>query len=129
MKNKTAMLLLGSLAFILLGMALVAVLNRTAPGSSTDVRARAGTQNTLKLVGLVNSVSEPQGTFEVADVQFADTSRSGDAKSFGTWIVTAPPAFNFATIFPGSYVTIGVDASTFNVMSRAVNALTVTPGN
>lgn len=130
MKNKTYLFVFGSIILILLGIALVAIISKSAPaGSSSDIRARAGTQNALKFVGVVASIDEGQGTIQVADIQLADSSRSGDAQNYGNWTVTTPPTFNFASISQGSRVTIGVDPSTFNVANHAVTALTLTPGN
>lgn len=130
MKNKTYLFIFGSIILILLGVALVAIIGKAVPaGSSSDIRARAGTQNALKLVGVVASMDEAKGTVRVAGVQFAADNRSGNAQNLGDWTVTAPPAFNFASVSPGMTVTIGVEAATFNVASHAVTALTLTPGN
>lgn len=127
MKSKANLFILVSVVLILLAVALVAILNKTAPkGSSTDVRARAGTTNTLKLVGVVDSVNETQGTILVTSAQFADDNRTGAPQNLGDWTVTAPAAFNFASISPGSAVTIGIDANTFNIASHAVTAVTLT---
>lgn len=130
MKNKTNLFLFGSVILILLAVALVAILNKSAPtGSSTDVRARAGTQNTLKLVAVVNSADEAKGTILVTGVQFADANRAGEPKDLGDWTVMAPEGFNFASVSPGMTVTIGVDPSTFNITSHALTAVTLTAGN
>jgi len=111
-------------------MALVAILNKTAPsGSSTDVRARAGTQYTLKLIGVVNSVNETKGTVEVTGVQFADTNRAGAPQNLGDWTVTAPTGFNFASVTPGTAITMGIDVNTFNIATHTVTAITLTAGN
>lgn len=130
MKNKTYLFIFGSVVIILLAVAMVAILGNIKPNSSSsDIRARAGTQNALKLVGVVASVNETKGTISVTGVQFAESNRSGAAQNLGDWIVTAPPAFNFASISPGSAVTIGVEASTFNITNHAVSALSLTAGN
>ena len=130
MKNKTYLFLFGSLIIILLAIALVAILGNIKPnGSSSDIRARAGTQNALRLVGVVSFVDEGKGIVTVTGVQFAETNRSGDAQNLGDWAVMAPPGFNFASVSPGASVTIGVEASTFNIASHAVTALTLTAGN
>jgi hypothetical protein len=129
MKNKTYLVFVGSFVLILLTVALVAIIGKAVPaGSSSDIRARAGTQNALKFVGVVTSVDEAKGTLQVTGVQLADTSRSGEAQNYGNWTVTAPPAFNFASVSPGMTITIGVEPTTFNVPSHAVTALTLTPG-
>jgi len=130
MKNKTYLFILGSIILILLGIALVAIIGKTVPaGSSSDIRARAGNQNALKFVGVVASMDEEKGTIQVTGIQLADTSRSGEAQNYGDWTVTAPPAFNFASISPGTNVTIGIDSTTFNMPTHTVSALTLTPGN
>jgi hypothetical protein len=130
MKNKTYLVFIGCFILILLTIALIALLGNAVPmGSSSDIRARAGTQNALKFVGVVASVDDVKGTLQVAGVQLAETSRSGDAQNLGNWTVTAPPAFNFASVSPGMTVTIGVEASTFDIASHAVTATTLTPGN
>jgi hypothetical protein len=130
MKSKANVFLFGTIVLILLAVVLVAVLNRSSPTSSpADVRARAGAKSTLKLIGVVNSVNEAKGTIGVTGVHFADSNRAGAPQDFGDWTVTAPAAFNFASISPGSTVTIGIDANTFNIASRAVTAVTLTSGN
>jgi hypothetical protein len=130
MKNKTYLVFVGSFILILLTVALIALLGKAVPaGSSSDIRARAGTQNALKFVGVVASVDEAKGTLQVTGIQLAETSRSGDAQNYGDWTVTAPPAFNFASVSPGTIVTIGVEPSTFDISSHVVSATTLTPGN
>ena len=130
MKSKANLFLFGSVILIILAVALVAILNKSTPAaSSTDVRTRAGTQYTLKLTGVVNAVNEAKGTIEVTGVQFADSNRAGEPQNLGDWTVTAPAAFNFASVPPGTTVTIGVNATTFNVASHIMTAITLTPGN
>src|SRR5689334_4029870 len=125
MKNPN-LFLFGSVILVLLAVALVAILDKTSPTSnSSDVRARAATQYTLKLLGTVDSVNEADGSIQVSGVQFSDVNRSGSAKDLGTWTVIAPAQFNFASVSPGSQVTIGVDAKTFQVTKHEVVALTL----
>jgi hypothetical protein len=130
MKNKTNLFIFGSLILILLAVALVAILDKTAPaGSSNEVRTQAATQNTLKLNGIVNTVNGAKGTIQVINVQFATSNLAGAPKNLGDWTVTAPVGFNFASVSPGTAVTIGVVAPTFNVANHAVTAVTLTTGN
>jgi hypothetical protein len=120
--------LIGSLILIILAIGLVAILDRTSSSTSdTDVRARAGTTNALMVNATVVSVDEAKGTCAVADLYFADTSRSGDAKNFGNWIVTAPGNFNLATLQPGTAVTMGIDGKTFLATQHTVTAITIVP--
>lgn len=114
---------------ILLGIALVAIVKKNAPaGTSTDVRARAVTQNTLKMTGTVNTVDEAAGIIQVMNVQFDDTSRAGEPQNLGDWTVTPPTGFNYVSVSPGTTVTIGVNASTFNIASHEVTAVSLTAG-
>lgn len=130
MKSKANLFLFGSVLLIFMGMAIVAILNKnTGNGSSTDVRARAGSTYSLKLIGTVTEVNEAKGTITAANVYFADTNRSGQQQNLGNWTITAPSTFNFASVSPGVNVTIGIAASTFNVASHALTALTLTAGN
>jgi hypothetical protein len=120
-------LLLASFILIILAAGLVALLDRTksADDASTDVRARASATNALELNATVTSIDEVSGTMVVTDVYFADTSRSGDAKNFGTWTVTVPANFNILSVYPGMNVTIGVDSKTFMTTTRTMTALTI----
>ncbi|MCX6793884.1 MAG: hypothetical protein NTY06_02150 [Candidatus Gottesmanbacteria bacterium] len=130
MKNKSNLFLFVSVILILLAVALVAILDKTVPtGSSIDVRARAGTQNALKLVGVVASVNEAKGTVELTGVQFADTNRAGAPQNLGDWTVTAPTGFNFASVTPGTAITMGIDVNTFNIKNHTVIAITLTTEN
>jgi hypothetical protein len=130
MKNKTNLFLFGSIILIVLAIALVAILDKTAPSSSNteDVRARAGTQYALKFLGMVNTVNELKGTVDVVNVQLADSNRTGAPTNLGEWIVTVPAGFNYSSISQGMTVTIGVDATTFKVTNHVVTAITLTPG-
>ncbi len=129
MKDKSNLFIFGSVIVILLGIALVAIVNKNAPaGTSTDVRARAVTQNTLKMTGTVNTVDEAGGIIQVMNVQFDDTSRAGAPQNLGDWTVMPPIGFNYASVSPGTTVTIGVNASTFNIASHEVTAVSLTAG-
>jgi hypothetical protein len=127
MKNPN-ILLLGSVMFILLAIALVAILDKTTTNSNSgDVRARASTAQALTVSGTVSGVDEINRTVHVENVQLADTSRAGTAKNYGSWIVSTPQNFNFASISPGMRVSIGVDSSKFLVSTHTITAITISP--
>ena len=125
MKNPN-LLLVGSVVFILLAVALVAILDKSSSSSNSanDVRARAATHQALALVGTVSAVDEGKGTVTVDNVLFASNT---SGQNLGSWIVTAPSGFNFATVSPGMKLTIGVDATTFQVTTHTMTALTLVP--
>lgn len=95
-------------------------------GSATDIRAKAGVVNTLKLVGTVESIDSVTGILTVLDVQFAPESRSGKAVNYGTWKVTPPSAFNIATAGPGTKINFTVNSDSFDVVAKEVVAAQMT---
>ncbi len=126
--KKGNLILVGSVVFILLAVALLAVLDKSSSSTATsDVRARAGTKIALKLEGVVSAVDETRGTIEVANLQFSAESRSGEAKDLGNWLVTPPSAFNFASISPGMRVIVAVDSSTFQITKHELTAVSLVP--
>lgn len=90
--------------------------------SGTDIRAKAGVVNTLKLVGTVESVDDITQAIRVLDVQFSPESRSGKAVNYGTWIVTPPNTFNFLNAIPGTHIQFTVNSDSFDVMKKEVVA-------
>jgi hypothetical protein len=126
--NKNTMLV-GSLVLIILAIGMVALLDRSSSQSegSTDVRARAAITNTLMINAVVESTDETLGTITVQNVYFADSSRAGEARDMGTWIVTPPSAFNLGSVSPGTRVRIGVDSKTFLAAKRTLTAVSIVP--
>lgn len=122
-------LLVGSLVLIILAIGMVAILDRSTQSkdSTTDVRARAATAKTLMVNAVVDTVDETSGTLTVSNVYFADTSRSGEAKDMGTWIVTPPATFSLGSVSSGTKVLIGVDSKTFLAMKKTMTAVTIVP--
>ncbi len=90
--------------------------------AGTDIRAKAGVVNTLKLVGSVESTNDLTRTITVINVQFAEESRSGKAVNYGTWIVTPPNTFDFISAVPGAKVNFTVNSDSFDVMKKEVAA-------
>lgn len=114
-------------ALIVVGIVTTSIINvvKTKEGSA-DIRAKAGTLNTLKLTGVVTSVDEAAGTIIVSDVQFDQTSRSGKAVNYGTWTVTPPNTFSISQAVPGIKIAFTISSTSFNVSSKQVAAVSVT---
>ncbi len=113
---------------IIVGVVTTAIINvvknnQTAP---TDIRARAGVVNIIKLVGTVASVNSADGTLMVENVQFSPESRSGPAINYGTWTVTIPTSFNLLSASVGTNVSFVVNASSFDVATHKVSATQIT---
>lgn len=123
--KKGNLLLLGSVVFILLAIALVAILDKSSSPSSgaNDVRARAATAQALALTGTVSKTDSAHGTVTVDNMELSVPA--GAPQNYGTWVVTAPAGFDFTTVAPGTNVTIGVDAATFQVSTHTLTALTL----
>lgn len=117
---------LGSL--IIVGAITTTIINvvKNNNSSATDIRAKAGVVNTLKLVGTVDSVDSMGNTITVLDVQFAPESRSGKPVNYGIWTVTPPPTFSLGTAAPGTKISFTVNSDSFDVVSRNVSAANVT---
>ena len=115
-------------ALILAGVITTAIINvvKNNQSSATDIRAKAGVTNTLKLTGTIDSIDEIAGTITAIDVQFTAESRSGKPVNYGTWTVTPPTTFALSTAAPGAKVTFTVDSDSFNVVSKKVTAANVT---
>jgi hypothetical protein len=126
--KKSNMFLIGSVVLILLAVALVAILDKTSKNSNSgDVRARASGKQSLTVTGTVSAVDEIKSTVRIDSVQFTDTSLAGTPQNLGSWEVTAPGGFNFASVSPGMRVTVGVDSATFLVSTHTLTALTIAP--
>jgi hypothetical protein len=126
-KNKN-IFLFGSVILVALAIPLVSILGRIGSSSTTgDVRARASATNALQMNGTVSSIHEIDGTLVVDNIYLADESRAGDAKSLGSWTVTAPGGFNFASVSLGQPIVMGIDAETFLAETHTVTALSITP--
>lgn len=114
-------------ALIIVGVITTAIINavKNNQGSTTDIRAKAGVINTLKLTGTVDHIDESIGTITVLDVQFAAESRSGKPVNYGTWTVTPPQTFSLLTAIPGAKITFTVNSDSFDVVSKKVTAANV----
>lgn len=112
---------------IIAGVVTIAIINvvKNNQSAATDIRAKAGVTNTLKLTGTVDSIDETTGTITVLDVQFAAESRSGKAVNYGTWTVTPPVTFSLMSAIPGANITFTVASDSFNVVSKQVTAANV----
>lgn len=119
-----------SLVYImaLAGLIVVAIITTSIIGavknndSATDIRAKAGVVNTLKLVGTIESMDTATRILTVLDVQFSPESRSGKAVNYGTWKVTAPTAFDILSASPGSKINFTVNSDSFDVALKEVVA-------
>lgn len=111
---------------IVAGIITTSIINavKTNEGAS-DIRAKAGTLNTLKLTGVVTSVDETDGTIIVSNVQFDQSSRSGKAVNYGTWKVAPPNTFALSQAAPGQTIAFTISSTSFDVASKRVAAVSI----
>ncbi len=126
-KTKGLPYIVAALVLIIVGIITTAIIGAVKNSDSTsDIRAKAGVTNTLKLTGYVGTVDDVNGTITVENVQFDETSRSGPATNYGTWTVTPPQQFSLFTAQPGKKLTFTVQTESFNVAVKKVSAVQMT---
>ncbi len=126
-KAKGLPYIVAALVLIIVGIITTAIIGAVKNSASTsDIRAKAGVTNTLKLTGFVGTVDDISGTISVENVQFDESSRSGPAHNYGTWTVTPPRAFSLLSAQPGKKVTFTVQTESFNVAVKKVSAVQLT---
>src|SRR5512135_324014 len=119
MKRKPDSLIYIIVLFVLVvaGIITTAIINavKSNQGTQTDIRARAGIVNVVKLTGTVSDINSTEGTITVNDVMFAPETRSGPATNYGTWQVTPPTSFDINSLSPGRTVTFVINSTSFDV--------------
>ncbi|MBI3577204.1 hypothetical protein HY086_04160 [Candidatus Gottesmanbacteria bacterium] len=107
------------IGLIIAGVAATTLLNRAKEGASSDIRAKAGVANTLRISASVAAVDSAKGVFTVTNLHFA-SSQTG--ANMGTWTVTPPPGFSLGSLSPGAQLTMTIDPTTMLAESHTVTA-------
>ena len=125
--GKGILLFYGSVGFIILAIIFIAILDRTKPASSTDVRAKAAAKSTLEVLATVTAIDSSTNSMTVSNLQFANKGTSdGKVRNLGNWTVTLPQDASSVSFSPGSNVTITVIPSTMNATSHTLTAYKIT---
>lgn len=127
-KSNNLLYIIVIVGILVTGIVTTAIINaiKNNQSSPTDIRARAGVVNIVKLTGTISDVNFSGGTLTVANTQLSQETRSGPVTNYGTWTVTVPQSFNIATAQVGREVTFVVDSNSFDVASHKVTASQVT---
>lgn len=129
-KSSGVIYIIAAVMLIVVGIITTTLISSVKDKDTTsDIRAKAGSTNTLKLTGTISGVNDVEGTITVTNVEFSKDSRSGDAKNYGTWTVTPPTGFAFGSAAPGLPATFTVEAASFNVASKKVVAVQMNISN
>lgn len=130
MKKKTdnVFYIIAAVGLIVMGIVTTTLINsvKNKESSATDIRAKAGVTNTLKLTGTVSFVDSDNRTLTVENVQFAADSRSGNPVNYGTWSVNAPQTFDIFSAAPGNTITFTLLSDSFDVASHQTIASEIT---
>lgn len=110
----------GSLLLIIVAIATTSIYSRANENTPEDIRTKAGTTATIKVAGIVSSISETQGFFVVDNLRFSGTA-SGN-KNLGSWTVTPPIDFSVSSLTIGDEVTLTVDPLSLVAQKRTVTA-------
>lgn len=121
-KPTGTLLLFGSLGLIVAAIAITAVINRTNRNAAApaDIRAKAGVNATLKVIGIVTFVDNTNNSVTVDGLRFSDSKDTGT--SLGSWVVTPPTSYNLSLLTPGAHVTITLDPTSFLVANHTLSA-------
>lgn len=126
-KTSGVIYIIAAVLLIIVGIVTTTIISSVKDKQPTsDIRAKAGTTNTLKLTGTISEINDVESTLTVTNVQFSQDSRSGEAKNYGTWTVTPPSGFEFGSAAPGLTATFTVETTSFNVASKKVAAVQMT---
>ena len=118
-KTNNLLYFFSSVILIVIAIIFVAIINRvqSTKDNSTDVRARASATGVLQLSGVLSAVNESEGVLIVDNLTFKES-----ANSLGTWTVTPPPGFSFATAVPGSIIRITLEPRSMLAETKTLSA-------
>lgn len=113
-----------SVGLVIAAIAVTAIINSANKGNNVDVRARAGTAVSLKLVGYVSNIDSVGRIVQVDNLNFLDKPAT---PNLGSWQVVAPANLDISALYAGEKVTVAVDSATFVVTNHSVTALEIAP--
>ena len=115
-KNNTSILyLVSTVAFILVGIVLTGIINKTRV--STDIRSRASATSGISATAVVNEIKD-DGTMTVDQLTFT----SSPEKNMGLWTVTFPTTTNTNALISGTKVKIIIEPTTLNIENHTLTA-------
>jgi hypothetical protein len=122
MNKKTTSLVYigGSLLLVVVAIAITTILNRTSSPTTQgeDIRAKAGSTNTMQVKGVVSEVDAPGSKLKLDNVTFVSSDNSSN---LGLWTVSAPQV-DLSTLPVGSKVILTIDSATFLISAHTMTA-------
>ncbi len=115
-KNNTSILyLISTVSFILVGIILTGIINKTRV--STDIRSRASATSGISARGVVQEIND-DGTMTVDQLTFL----SSPEKNMGSWSVTFPTTTKSDALISGTKVKIIIEPTTLNIENHTLTA-------
>lgn len=114
-KNTSIVYLISTVAFILVGIVLTGIINKTRV--STDIRSRASATSGITASAVVREMND-DGTIAVDQLTFT----SSPEKNMGLWTVTFPTTTNTNALISGTKVKIIIEPTTLNIENHTLTA-------
>ncbi len=114
-KNTSFVYLISTVSFIIVGIVLTGIINKTRV--STDIRSRASATSGIVAHGVVNEINN-DGTITVDQLTFA----SSPEKNMGLWTVTFPTTTNDNALVSGTNIKITIEPTTLNIENHTLTA-------
>jgi len=112
-----------SVGFVLICIAFITILGQTTnkDGQNSDIRAKATVANSLRLVGVIDSIDPAAQTVVVSGLKFEN--KETETADMGTWIVTLPREVVASSLRVGKRAAISADASLFDASNKTLTAV------
>ena len=114
-KNTSIVYLISTVSFIIVGIVLTGIINKTRV--STDIRSRASATSGISATAVVNEIKD-DGTITVNQLTFT----SSPEKNMGLWTVAFPTTTNNNALVSGTKVKIIIEPTTLNIEDRTLTA-------
>ena len=114
-KNTSIVYLISTVSFIIVGIVLTGIINKTRV--STDIRSRASATSGITASAVVSEMND-DGTITVDQLTFT----SSPEKNMGLWTVTFPTTTNSNALVSGSKVRIIIEPTTLNIEDHTLTA-------
>lgn len=120
-RSRPILLYIFSVVFIVAAIFVSILINNIKNNSSTDLRARATTVQSMNFYGVAGTYDPVKNFLTVNDLQFEDST----GKTLGNWNVKMPGKFNPAQFPVGSKIKIVGSPVSFQIATKNLTALDI----
>lgn len=115
-KDNSLLYLVSTVAFIIAGIVLTGIINKTRV--STDIRSRASVTSGITATAVINEINYNDNTIIVDQLTFT----SSPDKNLGSWNITPPTSANMDALLSGTKVKITIDPATLDIEKHTLTA-------